>query len=242
MSTPSIAYVIAAHNEELAIPTTVRALVERLDGVTGSEVIVVENGSTDQTAAITAELARDASTDSVRVIHETSEKGFGNALRRGMVVATADLVMLTAADLPFGFTDLDAALALDPRPEVVIGSKAHPDSKVEVTMQRRVMSQGFRMLRRAMFGLDVGDTQGTILVERDLGQHLLPELESGGYFLSTELIVLAARDGARVVEVPVDYSNPRTDSKVKPVRDSMAVLGEMRELRHRLRRNGHRST
>ena len=69
---------------------------------------------------------------------------------------------------------------------------------------------------------------------RGLAQSLLPELQSGAYFFSTELIVLASV-AARVVEVPVDYSNPRGDSKVRPVHDSIAVLRDMWALRRRLR-------
>lgn len=231
----SIAYVLPAHNEERALPEFVPPLAARLAQLPGSEIIIVENGSTDTTGAVAAHLARECSSDAVRVRAETSPKGYGNAVRRGIEVANADRVMLTAADLPFGFSDLDAALGLDPLPEVVIGSKAHPSSKVNVNLQRKVMSKTFWALRKVLLHVDVGDSQGTILIERALAQSLLPELQSGAYFFSTELIVLASRHGARVVEVPVDYSNPRTDSKVRPVHDSVQVLKDMWALRRRLR-------
>src|SRR5439155_13025857 len=106
-----------------------------------------------------AGLAEQYAGGSVPVRHETSAKGLGNALRRGMEVANAQRIMLTAADLPFGFSDLDEALALDPFPDVVVGSKAHPKSSVHVPLQRRVMSRGLWALRRLMFGLDIGDSQ-----------------------------------------------------------------------------------
>lgn len=235
MSTPTFAYVLPAHNEERSLPETVPPLVKRLAELPGSEVVIVENGSTDATGAVAVELAATLSTPDVVVRAEVSAKGYGNAVGRGIEIARADRVMLTAADLPFGFSDLDAALALDPLPEVVIGSKAHPESRVAVALQRKVMSKTFWLLRKLMLGVDVGDSQGTILVERSLAQSLLPELQSGAYFFSTELIVLASRRGARIVEVPVDYSHPRSDSKVRPVRDSLTVLRDMQALRKRLR-------
>jgi dolichyl-phosphate beta-glucosyltransferase len=232
---PSVAYVLPAHNEERALPEFVPPLAERLKKLPGSEIIIVENGSSDATRAVSEQLARECSNDDVRVRVETSAKGYGNAVRRGIELADAERIMLTAADLPFGFSDLDAALALDPLPPVVIGSKAHEQSKVVVSLQRRVMSKTFWALRKVLLHVDVGDSQGTILIERELARALLPELRSGAYFFSTELIVLASRDGAHVVEVPVDYSNPRPDSKVRPVHDSVQVLKDMWTLRARLK-------
>lgn len=226
---------LPAHNEERALPEFVPPLAERLKELPGSEIIIVENGSTDATRAVSEQLARECSSNDVRVRVESSAKGYGNAVRRGIELADAERIMLTAADLPFGFSDLDAALALDPLPPVVIGSKAHEQSKVAVSLQRKVMSKTFWALRRILLHVDVGDSQGTILIERDLARRLLPELQSGAYFFSTELIVLASRDGAQVVEVPVDYSNPRTDSKVRPVHDSVQVLKDMWALRARLK-------
>jgi glycosyltransferase involved in cell wall biosynthesis len=234
---PSIAYVIGVHNEEDALGDTTSRVVDRLRSMPGSEVILVENGSTDSSPTLVHELAQKFSDDHVSVRAEVSPKGLGNALRRGMQVATADRMILTAADLPFGFSDLDAALALDEMPDVVVGSKTHPQSKVETSKLRDVMSFGFRTLRRAMFGLDIGDTQGSVNIERELARRILPRLRSEGYFISTEVVVVANHVGASVAEVPVDYSNPRPDSKVRPVSDSAEVLKSMWQLRAALRRD-----
>lgn len=232
---PTIAYIIGVHNEELALPETAITIAKRLEESPGSELILVENGSSDSSPALVQELARDLSTEEVRVHGEVSPKGLGNALRHGMSVATADRLILTAADLPFGFSDLDAALALARLPDVVVGSKNHPQSLVQTSFQRNVMSAGFRTLRRALFGLRIGDTQGSVNIERGLAQHLLPMLQSEGYFISTEIVVLAAAAHRSVSEVPVDYSNPRGDSKVRPVADSVEVMRSMWQLRRRLR-------
>ena len=97
------------------------------------------------------------------------------------------------------------------------------------------MSRGLWALRRVMLGLDIGDSQGSVLIARDLAQSLFPDLRSTGYFISTEVVVLAAEAHATIVEVPVDYSKPRADSKVQPVRDSLDVIREMWALRSRVR-------
>jgi hypothetical protein len=150
--------------------------------------------------------------------------------------ARADSVLLTAADLPFGFSDLDAAMALDPCPAVVIGSKAHPASVVETGHRRRVLSSGFRSLRRRLLGLEVGDSQGSIIIDRELAQTLLPSLRADGYFIATELLTRASRQGVQPVEVPVVYRAPRADSKVHPLRDSWETLRELLALRAQLDR------
>ncbi|MDZ4827985.1 MAG: glycosyltransferase [Actinomycetota bacterium] len=233
----TVSYLLPAHNEENTIPDTLRALVTRLAQLPGSEAIVIENGSSDQTAEVAKKLGEELKIPEVAIRVEVSRKGYGNALRKGIEVATSEYLMLTAADLPFGFSDLDAALALDSLPAITIGSKAHRDSHVQVSTVRRTMSATFRILRRVLLGVDVGDSQGTILIERKFAQSLLPELQSEGFFLSTELIALASARGASIGEIPVDYSNPRPDSTVKPVSDSIDVLREMFALRRRIKQS-----
>ncbi len=84
----------------------------------------------------------------------TSAKGLGFAWRRGMAMARGDTFVLTAADLPFGFTDLDGYLGLSPRPLLVMGSKTHRESQIETPVVRRAMSAGFGLLRAGLIGLE----------------------------------------------------------------------------------------
>jgi dolichyl-phosphate beta-glucosyltransferase len=230
-----ISYLVPVHNEEEALPATARAIVERLSRHPGSELVMVENGSTDRSPALVEELSRQLDSPGVAVVAAHSAKGYGNAMRHGIAVATGDLLVITAADLPFGFSDLDAALALDPSPLLMIGSKAHPQSLVAATARRRAMSAGFRLLRRAVIGLRVGDSQGTILVQAGVARGLLAHLRAGDFFFSTELIALAGRLGAEPVELPVDYRNPRPGSTVRPLHDGLRMGRALFDLRQRLR-------
>lgn len=230
-----ITYVIPVHNEEAVLPATTAAIVARLADHPGSEVILVENGSTDSTPALVRRLAAEASTASVTVRATTSAKGYGNAQRAGIALSTGELVVLHAADLPFEFSDLDAALARDPRPPLMIGSKAHPDSVVAIPTLRRVMSFGFRVVRRFTVGLSARDTQGSLLVDGNLLRRLHRHARCEDYLLTTELVACAARYGVTAVEIPVRYENPRPDSKVRPVADSLHMLAGLLALRRRLR-------
>jgi dolichyl-phosphate beta-glucosyltransferase len=230
-----ISYLVPIYNEEAALPASARAIADRLAQHPGSELIMVENGSTDRSPELVEELARELTRPGVDVVAAHSAKGYGNAMCHGIDLATGDLLVITAADLPFGFSDLDEALALDARPALMIGSKAHPASKVATSFKRRVMSEGFRLLRRAVINLEVGDSQGTILVDRALAQRIRPHLQAGGFFFSTELIALANRMGVTPLEIPVDYSRPREGSTVRPLEDGLRMGRALVELRGRLR-------
>ncbi|MGH2768159.1 MAG: glycosyltransferase [Actinomycetota bacterium] len=231
-----ISYIVPAHDEQAVLAGTARAIVQRLAAYPGSELILVENGSRDQTPALVATLAEELSGPDVTVRAAHSPPGTGRAVREGMRLATGDLLLLTGADLPFRFTDLDRFLVLDPRPKLVIGSKAHPDSEVSSPVARRVMSLGFRLLRQVALGIDVGDSQGTVLIEGPLARRILPSLRSDDYLITTELIAVAANLGVRAVEVPVNYLEPRGDSRVRPLHDSLSMARGLLSLRRRLRR------
>jgi len=229
-----VSYLVPVYNEEAALPATARAIAARLAGLPGSELIMVENGSTDSSPALVERLAAELSSPAVAVRAAHSAKGYGNAMRHGIDLAEGDLLVITAADLPFGFSDLDAALALDPMPALMIGSKAHPASLVAASFKRRVMSRAFRLLRRAVIGLRVGDSQGTILVDRSLARRVRPHLVAGDFFFSTELIAIAQGLGAPAVEIPVDYSRPREGSTVRPLEDGLRMARALLDLRRRL--------
>jgi dolichyl-phosphate beta-glucosyltransferase len=232
VSEPTFTYVIPVHNQIADLRRTVRLLVERLSHLPGSEVILVENGSSDGSGPLCLLLAATFDCDEVAVRVTTSAKGLGFAWRRGMAIARGETIVLTAADLPFGFTDLDGYLAMSPRPLLVMGSKTHPESQVETSLVRRALSGGFGALRAGLVGVDV-DTQGTVLVRRTLAVSLLPRLRSGDFLIGAEINCWAVREGVAPVEVPVVYAASGR-STVSPLRDSTHMALGLFALRRRL--------
>lgn len=228
-----LSYVLPVHNQEAVLAASVRHLTTQLAEFPGSEVLLIENGSVDSSSAMCAELAASTAGGEVPVRVSTSPQGLGYALRRGIELAAGDLVVLTASDLPFGFTDLEAYLATEPRPLLAIGSKAHPLSRTRIPQARRAMSEAFRLLRRAVLGLRVGDSQGTILLDAGLARRLLPHLRCGDFLISTEIVSWAVQLGIRPVELPITYVAAGS-STVSPVRDSLRMARGLWSLRHRL--------
>lgn len=235
--TPRISYVLPVHNQERVIAASVERLLNRLAAFPGSEVILVENGSSDASPVLCAQLAGTSADDGVAVRATQSDTGMGNAYRRGISIASGDILVLSASDLPFAFTDLDALLATDPRPRLAIGSKAHRRSRVHIPALRRTMSEVFRLLRFAVLGLRVRDSQGTILIDAQLAREIAPHLHCGDFLISTEIVAWGARLGATPVELPITYvATP--GSTVSPIADSVRMARGLFSLRQRLRSHG----
>ena len=232
-----LSYVLPVHNQEQVIASSVEQLLTRLRAFPESEVLLIENGSTDASAALCERLAAFSPRGGVSVRVARSAAGLGNALRRGVAIASGDVLVLSAADLPFGFTDLDAFLALEPRPRLAIGSKAHAESRTSIPALRRTMSEAFRLLRLAVLGLRVRDSQGTILIDAQLARQIAPFLRCGDFLISTEIIAWATRMGVTPVEVPVTYTASE-GSTVSPLRDSLRMARGLFSLRRRLHSHG----
>jgi glycosyltransferase involved in cell wall biosynthesis len=239
--------VIPAHNCAALIGQTVTRLADRLSD-RSAEIIVVENGSTDNTLARCHELAETWRHPSVALVVTRSDKGMGNALRAGIAGSRGSSVLLTADDLPFGFDDLDAAdqLAADGNqqlPPMIIGSKAHPQSDIRRGAGRNVLTSGFAIMRRWLLRSRVGDSQGTFVVDGDLIRGLVPRLSEPGFLFTTELVHVAERSGVSPVEVPVRLSQ---DHRAHPSRISMGDVARMGvgllRLRWRHRRDAKEAT
>ena len=202
-----LSVVIPAHNSAELIGPTVEALRRYLTGM-NAEIVVVENGSSDDTYARCEEIQRtwdDAGTK-FRLIR--SPAGMGRALRAGILASRGRLLLLTADDLPFAFDDLEGyvhagELAKPTAVLAAIGSKAHPDSFVERSWARRIFTRAFAVLRRIALGMRTGDTQGTYIIDGALARSVIPLVIEDGFLFTTELALVLERRGIFPIEVPV---------------------------------------
>jgi glycosyltransferase involved in cell wall biosynthesis len=205
-----------AHNEAALLEPSVR---EVLAGARSRsldfQVIVVENGSQDDTAAIAARLADEAPEVRVRSLPRAD---YGLALRTGLLAAEGDLVVNFDVD----YTDLgflDAVLTRfdepDP-PAIVIGSKRAPGADDRRSWERRFVTWGFALVLRVGFGLRRSDTHGMKALDRETVLPIARACRSDGELFDTELIIRAERAGLRVEERPVTVTERR------PSRSSIA--------------------
>ncbi|WP_205474578.1 glycosyltransferase [Nocardioides sp. SYSU D00038] len=230
--------VIPAYNEEARLPRTLRELrrhVLRARAVTGPvEVIVVDNASTDATAAVA--LAADSAALPVQVVG-CPTPGKGAAVRAGMAVTDAEVV---------GFMDADGATRLDALEEgwrrlatgadVAIGSRAAEgaDTAVRHSWLRERGARAYRSCA-ARIVPGISDTQcGFKLMDGDLGRHVFRLLETTGFAFDVELLALARASGATVAEFPVTWADV-PGSTFAPVRHGAGSFADLARIGRRMR-------
>ncbi len=231
MSPPTLTIFFPAWNEEAGLERTVTAAVDagtRVQAageVSGFEVVIVDDASTDATGAIADRLA--AADGRMRVVHHDRNRGLGGAIRTGLASSTGDLVLYTDADLPFDLVELDKALRVARVYDADVVALYRLDRTGEGP-RRFAYSFLYNHLVRAVFGLRVRDVNfaGKLLRRRVLDA---VDLRSEGSFIDVELLVSAQRRGFTIMQFGVDYF-PRTRG-VSTLSSWPVIWGIVREMR-----------
>ena len=194
-----LSIVLPAYDEEQNIESAIAeatAAAERL--VAEHEIVVVDDGSVDSTAArVRAVAARDAR---VRLIEHDRNRGYGEALRSGFLASRLDFVFFTDADLQFDMGELALLLPYAGAVDVVAGYRLNRQDAIV----RRVNAYGWNLLVRLLFYAPVRDIDCAFkLFDRRVLEEV--DIESVGAMVNTELMVKLGRRGASVVEVGVHH-------------------------------------
>ncbi|MBX3201729.1 MAG: glycosyltransferase [Labilithrix sp.] len=233
--------VLPFHTDLTSIGETVRRARDE-GGPTHAvrEVLLAHNGvplSPDARERVDMLCApREGSKPEVRFV-DTTNKGIGAGYKLGIREAREPFVILSADDLPFGWSDV-IAFEKAGRPDFAIGSKAHPDSRlVGLPLKRRIASLTFLTLRRILLGWGTpGDSQGSLILRTSLAQRLAAELVYDHYLCSLELATLHLARGGSVVELPIVVDHNPHESSVSVVSDGWRMSRELLDLRRRTRR------
>ncbi|HTU19113.1 MAG TPA: glycosyltransferase [Gemmataceae bacterium] len=204
-----LSLVLPAYNEEAGIRQAVVEACEALAELTSEyEILVVDDGSRDGTAAIVAELA--AERRQVRLLCHDINRGYGAALRTGFAAARFERVAFTDADCQFYLADLGRLLPLSDRYPLVVGWRQGRQD----CWRRRFLSRGFNLLTGALLGTRVRDCDCALKVfQRDVLPDLLPETNT--FFVNAEMLTKARQRGLPIVEVGVRHRpRLRGESKV----------------------------
>jgi glycosyltransferase involved in cell wall biosynthesis len=198
-SAPTLSVVIPIHNEASYLPGALDALRAQLDTLGERyEVILAENGSTDGTARVAADLA--AADQTVRVL-SLPEPNYGAAMRAGFQAATGRWVVNFDIDY-FSGDFLRAALERAETADLVLASKRASGADDRRSPLRRLGTRGFNLLLRILFRSRVSDTHGMKMVRRQVVEGMVPLVASTLDLFDTELVIRAERAGYRIAEVP----------------------------------------
>lgn len=207
----SISFIIPAYNEENALRDTV-SMVIGVASTLGSkyEIIVVNDGSIDNTALIADQLVGEYA--SVRVVHHTRNKGLGAAYKSGLANATSEYVMLVPGDNAWPAEALEVILKKRGQADVVIPYIKNAGDK---TAFRKFLSSGYTRLVNLLFGLDVPYYNGIVLHKTRLVRTV--PINTDHFSYQTEALVRLIRQGHSFVAVESD-TLPRRGGESKAVR------------------------
>ena len=228
----SVDVVIPVLNEEKALPRCIANLRQFLD--THIEypcrIVIVDNGSTDNTPAIAENLTQQYS--EVSWIH-LDIRGRGRALRKAWLDSDAEILTYMDVDLS---TSLDAFPALvkaiaEERYDIATGSRLMKGSKVTRILKREITSRSYNMIIKIAFWNKFSDAQcGFKAISRKAADFLVPRIKDQGWFFDTELLLLAEKGGFKIKDIPVEWVDD-PDSRVniaKTARDDLLGLWRLR--------------
>jgi len=205
---PSLSIVVPAYNEAQRLPETLAKLGRWLGSTTlHTEVVIVDDGSTDGTA----EVAREAGGGNITLLRHQPNRGKGYAVRRGMLAARGERRLMTDADLSTPIEELPRLMReLDHGAEVAIGSRAVAGACVEVHQPayREAMGRVFNRLVQLLLLPGLEDTQcGFKLFTARAAEEAFGACRLDGFSFDVEALFVARRRGRRIAEVPVVWRN-----------------------------------
>jgi len=238
---PLVNVTLPVFNEEAQLAGNVDRLLAflREHGRFAYEVVIADNGSTDQTLAVAEQLSRQW--PDVRVVH-LPDQGRGRALKRVWSESPADILSYMDIDLS---TDLEEFPRLiEPLAsgeyDVATGSRLLRESQTTRCWKREIISRGYNRLLKAVFRARFTDAGcGFKAITQWAARELLPRLEDPGFFFDAELLVWAERLGYRVLDLPVQWVED-TDSRVRVLQTTWQNLGGVLRLKRNLARDRER--
>ena len=232
MAAPYLSIIIPAYNEEKRLPGTLDFIMAFLRRQTyEAEVIVCDDGSRDRTVKIAAEKLRFTQS---QVLVSPRNAGKGDAVKRGMLAAKGQFCLISDADLSTPIDEVRRFLKyLEAGDDIVIGSRALEDSKVEIHQgfHREMMGRVYNWIARALSFKGIMDSQcGFKCFKAPVAKELFALQKIRGFSFDAEILYLAQKKGYKVREEPVIWRNSN-QSRVRLIKDPLAMFFDLLKIR-----------
>jgi glycosyltransferase involved in cell wall biosynthesis len=234
MNYRSCSIVIPAYNEAKRLPRTLQPILAFIAAKSwDAEVIVVNDGSTDDTANVVRAFA--AKNSVVSLVDNAINCGKGQSIRDGVQRASGDIILFTDADNSTPIEDAEKLLqAIEDGTDIAIGSR-WVDRTLQVQPQpwyRRLNGRLYNLLLRSILGLNYRDTQnGFKAFTRSAAKTIFGLQRISGWGFDAEVLFIAEKFGFTVREIPVEYTYYSEGSKIRPYRDGARMLFELLKVR-----------
>ncbi|HQB12652.1 MAG: Undecaprenyl-phosphate 4-deoxy-4-formamido-L-arabinose transferase [Candidatus Omnitrophica bacterium ADurb.Bin292] len=229
---PYLSIIIPTYNEEKRLPGTLDFIFAFLRKQTyEAEIIVSDDGSRDRTVKIAAEKLRFSDS---QVLVSPRNIGKGDAVRRGMLAAKGQYLLITDADLSTPIEEVRRFLRyLEAGDDIVIGSRALEDSKIEIhqSFYREIMGRVYNLIARAFSFKGIMDSQcGFKCFKSQVAKELFGLQKINGFSFDAEILFLAQKKGYKIREEPVIWRNS-SQSRVQLIRDPIAMFFDLIKIR-----------
>jgi len=233
MDSYTYSIIIPAYNESQRISASLDKILAYIaDQNWGAEVVVVNDGSRDNTAEIVREYAK--AHPMVRLIENPGNRGKGYTVRNGMLHAHGDILLFTDADLSSPIEESKKLFAaIDKGADVTFGSRwLQAELQTErQPLYRQIFGRIFNLLLRIILGLNYKDTQcGFKAFTRKAAHQIFTRQMIDRWGFDPEVLFLAEKFGLKVKEVPVEWAHDNR-SKINPVTDGFKMFTEMLRVR-----------
>lgn len=208
-----ISIIVPAYNEENILQQEITALVfsvkEKLKNIR-YEILLVENGSTDNTRAIAESLS--VASPEIKVI-SLPEGNYGKALKHGLLKSSGDALVVFNVDFWDADALLNALVLLDNDVDVVVCSKNMPGSKDLRSPFRRILTKIFNhVVLNFIFGYPGTDTHGIKMFHREKIMPIIAACQTDHDLVDTEIILRAHQSGLRIHEIPITCEEKRASN------------------------------
>jgi len=232
----SVSIIIPAYNEAERLPLTLRATADYFEARPEPfELLVVDDGSTDGTAQVVADFARQRPTLSIQCLGYGGNRGKGYAVRFGMLRANGDLRLFCDADLATPAEEYEIVRAAMEREGAPVGIGSRPlrasNLLVHQPWYREWLGRGFNKAVQVLAVPGVADTQcGFKVFTAEAATDVFSRCRLDGFAFDSEALFVARRLGYAIVEVPIRWSHVE-GSKVSMVRDGLRMLRDLSLIR-----------
>lgn len=223
-----VSLILPCYNEESILENTLKIVSEFSKQNKDYEFIFVNDGSTDNTINILNEFSRLNSNQNIRIVSYYPNKGKGYAIRKGVEIAVGDNICFTDSDLAYSLDHVIALVDKLKDYEIVIGCRNLSNENEEKTsILRFIVSRGYNILSRVIFGFSKFDTQAGIKGFRNrVAKHLFSKQKLDNYSFDVEILYLSKKKGYILGMIPANLSKSHKEkkSKVNVIRDSINMF------------------
>lgn len=236
MTSPFLSIIIPAYNEERRLPRTLGQVFTFLKEQNyTAEVLVVENGSSDQTFEIAQKFVEHYK--NLRVFKE-EQRGKGNAVRRGMLEARGEYRFICDADLSMPIAEVNRFLPPKLNDfDIVIGSREAPGAvRYNEPQYRHLTGRVFNTLIRLLVLPNLQDTQcGFKCFRAGVAEEIFPYQTLTGWSFDVEVLYIAQQRGYLIREIPINW-HFNSDTKISVLHDSRQMFLDLLTIRRNARR------